>query len=110
MKYKDTGFRALYKKFTCFPIEAAKWLAMDFPGADEANCILTYGYIDWEAGLSLEILACGESKGGKSRFFETRNDIRAYIRIGSVVDTEFAIIDPNGSSLYEKYKESYERT
>ena len=104
MKYSDTGFRAIYKRFAVFPIEVARSTIEDFPGSDKANCILTYGYIDREAGLTLKILACGEDREGKCRFFESKSDTHAMIRIGAVKDTEFSIIDPNGSALYERYK------
>ncbi|WP_252895827.1 hypothetical protein [Veillonella rogosae] len=36
-----------------------KTVLKDFLGADKENCILTYGYIDHTAGLTLEILAAG---------------------------------------------------
>ncbi len=105
MLYKETGFRAVYKQFCSFPIGAARGAVKGFPGADTANCILTYGYIDREAGLSLEILACGISKDGKSRFFDTLADVRSFIRIGAVMDVEFSVIDPGGDALYARYKD-----
>ena len=108
MKYKDTGFRAIYKQFTCFPIEAARGLTDDFPGADEANCILTYGYIDREAGLTLQILACGIENDGKYRFFDSKDDVHMIIRIGAVMDMEFSLFDPEESGLKERYKEKLE--
>ena len=105
MFYKDTGFRALYKEFTCFPIEAAQGTVNDFPGADEANCVLTYGYIDREAGLTLEILACGVKDGHNYQFFESAEDVRSFIRMRYVMDKEFWIIDSENSSMFDIYKD-----
>ena len=64
MKYIETGFRAIYKKFCAFPLEDRFREAMnDYPNIDNANCMLVYGYIDKEAGLTLEVLAGGYQDG-----------------------------------------------
>ena len=58
MKYNEVGFRAYYHNYIAVPMkDKLKTVLKDFPGADKANCILTYGYIDHTAGLTLEILA-----------------------------------------------------
>jgi hypothetical protein len=31
----------------------------EYPGIEDANCMLVYGYIDKEAGMTLEVLAAG---------------------------------------------------
>ena len=50
MKYKDTGFRAFYRHFTAVPLkEELKAALADFPEAETANCVLTYGYLDRDA-------------------------------------------------------------
>ena len=70
MKYKDIGFRGFYKHFVSVPIkENFTELLKDFPGYEDANCILTYGYIDREAGLTLEILALGQESESGFVFF-----------------------------------------
>ena len=70
MKYKDIGFRGFYKHFVSVPIkENFTELLKDFPGYEDANCILTYGYIDREAGLTLEILALGQESESGFAFF-----------------------------------------
>lgn len=46
MLYKDTGFRALYKRFVAFMLsDNIKECIENYPNVDEANCVLTYGYI-----------------------------------------------------------------
>ena len=53
MNYKETGFRALYKSFAAFMLkDNFKQCINGFPDAEKANCVLTYGYIDLEAGLT----------------------------------------------------------
>ena len=103
MKFNEVGFRALYHKFTCFPLEVAKIAVENFPGFDEANCILTYGYIDSKAGLALEVVALGVADENGCRFFDTRTDIRTFIRIGGVKDEDFFVIDPKGYDFRTEY-------
>lgn len=109
MYYKDTGFRALYKNFIVFPLkDSLKRCIEDYPGADKANCILTYGYIDHEAGLTMEILAAGIKDGGGFTFFDTSSEVKAMIRVGSVIEDEFFIIDDEDGSLSRRYSEKLE--
>ena len=57
MNYKETGFRALYKHFVAFMLkDNLRQCIENYPDADKANCILTCGYIDREAGLTMEVL------------------------------------------------------
>ena len=102
MKYKEVGWRAIYKNLCVFPKCAATEKALEnFPGAEDADCILTYGYIDHEAGLSLAVLAAGIHKGDKYQFFDGNETIASIIRIDAVEDEEFYIID--SEELKEKH-------
>ncbi len=106
MQYKETGFRPLYHGFTAFMLkDNLKTIIKDFPGADQANCILTYGYIDTEAGLTLEVLAAGESSDKGFRFFDTNTEIRAFIRIGAVEDDEFFCFRDEDGDFSGRYGE-----
>ena len=72
MKYSETGFRAIYKNFCVFPIvdKIASVVEM-FPGYEEADCCLGYGYVDHTAGVSLEVLALGKTtEDGFFQFFD----------------------------------------
>lgn len=103
MKYKETGFRAIYRNLCVFPkSDAAKNALESFPYNEDANCVLTYGYIDQEAGLSLEILAAGMQEGEQFRFFDGNDTVSSKIRIGAVEDDEFYIIDSD--ELRERYE------
>ena len=66
MKYQETGFRALYKNFAAFPLNDKFRKAMEgYPNVDDANCMLVYGYIDHEAGVTLEVIAAGGECEGR---------------------------------------------
>ena len=64
----------------------------EYPGIEDANCMLVYGYIDKEAGMTLEVLAAGQQRGDKYRFFDGSKDSRFFIRIGAVEDFEIDCI------------------
>ena len=77
MKYQETGFRALYKNFAAFPLNDRFRKAMEgYPNVDAANCMLVYGYIDHEAGLTLEVLAAGVEREERFKFFDPSEDTR----------------------------------
>lgn len=61
MNYKETGFRAFYHHFCSLPLSEKTAKCIEgFPRAEEANAYLTYGYIDSEAGLTLEVVAAAK--------------------------------------------------
>ena len=104
MYYKDTGFRALYKHFIAFPLKDNIRQCIDnYPNAEKANCVLTYGYIDHDAGLTMEVLAAGFKDGDDFTFFDTSVETRAFIRVGAVIDDEFFFFDDADGGLSKKY-------
>ena len=106
MNYKETGFRAIYKHFTAFALtDSIRSVVKDFPGIEEANCALTYGYIDHDAGLTLEILALGTKTESSFRFFDGNNTITVKLRIGSVEAEPFFWFEDEDGSLHARYKE-----
>lgn len=106
MYYKDTGFRALYKHFIAFPLkDNIKQCIENYPNAEKANCVLTYGYIDHDAGLTMEVLAAGFKDGDAFKFFDTSVETRAFIRVGAVIDDEFFFFDDADGGLSKKYAE-----
>ena len=109
MKYKDTGFRAFYQHFIAVPLkDNLKAALKDFPDADKANCILTYGYIDRECGLTLEILAAG-IEGKKGFNFADGNDtISSKIRIENVPNDDVAFFADEDGSLAKRYSQKIE--
>ena len=109
MKYSETGFRALYKQFCTFPVtETVRKVIGAFPGAEKANCVLTYGYIDTVAGVTMEIIAAGIEKGDRFRFFDGNDKVTIKLRIGSVENEDFSIIDDSDGNLKIRYADKIE--
>ena len=109
--YHDVGFRAIYNRFCCFKKEgiladlAQKYLSH----ANDSNCILTYGYIDHNLGLSVEILACGIELGdNKYRFFAPNDTVRTHARIEAVEKIPFTTITFEDSGKYSLYTRKIE--
>ena len=99
MKYSDIGLRAIYRRFCAF--EAAGFKAavpdMKLPGSDKADIILCYGYMDPEAGLSLEVLAAGVNRDGKVGFFEGPAEGHIRVPVSEVAEIQFHVLeDPHG--------------
>ena len=104
MKYKDTNFRAVYHRFVVVMLsEVDRKILEHFPGNESADCILTIGYIDSEAGLTLEVLATGNKTGDGFRFNDGADDSRAMIRIGGIGNSEFYVIDDSDGELRKKH-------
>ncbi|MBO4878324.1 MAG: SseB family protein [Ruminococcus sp.] len=102
MKCKELGFRGLEGKFAAFPVtDRIKSSIAGFPGADGADCILTYGYIDHEAGFTFEIIAAGEKKGAMYRFSDNSPEKSIKIRIDALMDEEVTVF--SDSSLSKRY-------
>ena len=75
-----------------------------FPGLDEADHILTYGYYDPDKGVSLELLCCGRRDEKGFQFYNGYDKKNVHIRISAVDDEElFYIQDPDGS-LKRRFK------
>lgn len=109
MNYNETGFRAFYHHFCLLSItEHTKVPLMDFPGGENANSILTYGYIDRQAGVTLEVLAAAQVKGENARFENTPEDKRQFIRIGAVAEDEFLFLADEDGKLTKRYAEKIE--
>ena len=109
MNYKSTGFRALYHQFCIFPItKNTKAALMNFPNAEKANGVLTYGYYDREVGFTLEVLAAAQVKGEKAIFGETSEYTRSIIRIEAVEEDDFIFLADEDGSLAKRYAKKLE--
>ncbi|MDD5792118.1 MAG: SseB family protein [Erysipelotrichaceae bacterium] len=104
MNYKETGFRAFYHHFCSFPLteKTAKCIE-GFPRAEEANAYLTYGYIDSEAGLTLEVVAAARVSDDGIEYFEPSNEIRSIIRIETVAEDPFRFEPDEDGELEKRY-------
>lgn len=106
MKYNEMGFRGVYRQLNALMLTDQLRKAIDdFPDGDKANCVLTYGYIDHEAGLTMEILAAGKTDGKRFRFFDGNDTIRSFIRIGAVENEDFFWFEDADNSIKDRYTE-----
>ena len=105
MTYKETGFRAFYQHFCALPLtESIRKAVQEYPGAEEADSMLVYGYIDHTAGQSMEILCLAVQDGSSYHFFETQKNMRATLRAGAVEDLDFAYFPDKDGHLKNRYK------
>lgn len=107
MKYEEMSFRAVYHDFCVLPmIERIKKLITNFPTTDDANGVLTYGYYDREAGLTLEVIATVVVQDEEIiEYNETSLDTRCFIRMESVADEDILLYSDLNGKLAEKYAE-----
>lgn len=109
MKYSEVGFRAFYHNFVAVPIkDNLKEVVEDFPGADKANYILTYGYIDHTEGLTLEVLATSVKHDESFIFGVGNTEKSSKIRIGSVMNDECFYFDDKDEKMYKSYADKIE--
>lgn len=109
MKYNDVGFRAVYHHFAVFPLsDATRNAIKDFPGEKTAEGILTYGYYDREAGMTLEVLGCARRHDEFWQFADSNNLIRSFIRIDAVADDDFGLFMDEDGKLAKRYSEKLE--
>lgn len=109
MKYADTGFRALYHNFAVFPLTTVTRNALKgFGGVETAEGVLVYGYIDHEAGLTLEVLTPAKRNKDFWRFTDGNDDIRSFIRMEAVAEKEFFLISNTDGRLSARYAKKLE--
>ena len=73
---------------------------------EEADGILTYGYIDRDAGLTLEVLCCVKRKSNDEfSFFKKFDDTRLIIRAGAIINEEFLILGDKSDDLAKYFRE-----
>lgn len=79
MEQKASVFRSLYHHFGILELnEQLRQAVRSFPGAQEGDHVLVYGYIDRSAGLTLEVLATGHLDGQRMSFFNLPDDCRLF--------------------------------
>lgn len=96
MKLTDLkmSFRLCYHKFNVVPIpDAFKKAFSSHLKLENANGILTYGYYDESAGLTLEILASVETVGSVTRIIEHLEFMRLFMRIKEFIGQEITSIN-----------------
>ncbi|MDO4415154.1 MAG: SseB family protein [Erysipelotrichaceae bacterium] len=109
MDFKETGFRALYKNFTVFMInDDLRFYAQTLPDAYQADSVLTYGYIDEQRCLRLEILSLAKRSGNRFHFFDPDNSNRMSVGIETLKDQPFFYFKDDDGSLHKRYAKKIE--
>ena len=104
MYYKETGFRGWYRRFVAFPMKDEYKLPMiNYPHIEKANCLLAYGYIDREAGLTLEVLATGFEQEERCTFFDPPERARFSLPGERMENEEFLLMDDRDKRLSSRY-------
>lgn len=106
MKYRDCGFRPLYKNFCIFPLnDVIRNALKGEPGIDEAEGVMTYGYVDHVAGNTVEFIALTKREDDeKYSFIKLTDDARFFARVENLADEEFEFAAPGDSHLYEQFQ------
>jgi len=115
MKYSEAGFRPFYHQYVLFPITAAGSAVSDYKHFNEADSIVTYGYIDHETGFRFEVLSTASIRNDRFQIFNDRPEgKRVFIKAQVINDIEgFAIKDKDGlyaanKQLIDSISEGYE--
>ncbi len=104
MNFKEKGFRAFYHHFTAVALnDRTRRVIRDFPGAGDAEYILTYGYIDRQRGLTLEILAAARRENGHFYFMDGNETVRSFVRIEVVEEDTFWYFPDEDGILEKRY-------
>ena len=104
MTYEEAGFRGVYHKLLLFPLDDRQMrkVLADFPGIDKADSYLGYGYIDHDAGVTVEILALAKA-GEEIEYFEPYTEkASTKVRMGELVSTPFIIVPGMDDECFEK--------
>lgn len=109
MKYKETGFRAIYHNFCLVELnDNIKKIMTDLPGAEDANGVLTYGYYDREAGLTLELLAAAKINEQDFQYAAGNPEASLKLRIEALGDTEFYVVSDEDGKMSKKFADKME--
>ena len=120
MIVNDLSFRDLYHQFFFLPLskeDTNLWKVADqFPGKEDANGVILYGYIDHTAGFTFELLSMGSLTQGHISIFEGNSTISSKIRYGAVSQHEILPLDESVRSGFlektavidDNYKDSAE--
>lgn len=102
MVIREEGWRAAYRNFILVPLNKSLMsLVSGFPG--EGDYVLTYGYIDDETTLRLEIVALAKSSDDGFKFFDTNDDIRSHINPSEFLDLDVIYVPDEKSKLRMRY-------
>lgn len=102
--FNRDGFRHFYKKFVLLPLKYDKRMIFkDFPGVEQANAYLAYGYVDHQAGFTFEVLCLANSNNNKVEYYEANDEIDVKIRVENVENEPIIIENDYNGNLKNKF-------
>ena len=100
MNYKEAGFREFYHHFVAVPLKANLLpLIKDYPWIEQADHILTYGYMDQECGMTLAVLGTAKETEDGFLVIDGNDNVHSIIRISTVAEDEVTIITEDDEAL-----------
>ena len=104
MRTKNIGFRKITGNFWLVSLNnKLRKLVEGYPGVDLANRVLCYGYIDHDAGLSLEVLALSSKDSERVHIFEPNSAISSKIRIGAIQDDNISFVEDRNGEFRKRF-------
>lgn len=105
--YKKIGFRGVNKRFMLLPLDDREMRNVlgDYPRIEEADYYLGYGYIDHEAGVTIEVLALAKVGEEVEIFDANPNHASTKIRIGELTDTPMIIVNDGDGRIRNEFAE-----
>lgn len=94
MKASEVGFRDVYHKI-CYITAGKNYNIMtkEMPNSTKGTGVIAYGYVDHQAGLSFEVLACAKrNNDGSFEVFEGNDSILVKYRFSSIKDCELYFV------------------
>ena len=108
MKYRNLTYRDIYHNFIVCEIDEKMTESLKgMQYLEKANCVLLYGYVDHEAGLSLRVIDLGEAREDEELvyFFDSDDKVDVVLRNDSLGDYEVTILTKEDTDLKERYKD-----
>ncbi|MBW9213008.1 MULTISPECIES: hypothetical protein [Terrabacteria group] len=93
MKYCEAGFRPFDHHFCTIPMQEIYLEGLkDYPSIQEADCLLSYGYIDHTAGFTFEVICAAKRGKDGYDFFDSHEEHRFFIRAQRIPNEEIEIV------------------
>ena len=106
MNLKEAGWRAIYERLVVLSLNEALTEALkEFPGAEEADHAVCYGYVDHESGLFLEVMAAARMTEEGMAVYPPHPGKRSTVGAAMVDEQEIYIFDDEDAGAHPEYAE-----
>lgn len=107
MQYKELGFRPFYHHFCLIPMRPVYLEGMPgFPDVETCSYLLSFGFIDHNAGFTFEVLgAASKNEDGSYHFSDTNPKKRFYLRAQRIFEDDIILLEEN---YWDRFTEKLE--